>query len=308
MLKNAPAAVIAVALVATLGAGAVFANPAPAAGPRLVVRGVAAQIQIITEDRADIVAEVGPAGRLPPIELRREGQALIVDGKLQRRIRYCSTRLGGPPSVEINGIGRVAQTALPTITIRAPRDLAATIANAGATTVGATRNATLAFEGCGDARLAAVSGDLSVDLDGSGDVDFATVGGRLAAQLDGSGDVRGASVGGDAALGLDGSGDITVTSVGRGLAAELDGSGDITVASVNGPVSLSLDGSGDILVRGGVAPSLVARIDGSGNVSFLGEAGNVTAEVDGSGNIRVQRATGVVQKSTDGSGDVSIGR
>lgn len=302
MLKTA-----AVALVATFGASAAFADDLPA-GPRVVVRGVAAQIQIVPEDRADIVAEVGPVGRLPAIEMRREGQALILDGKLERRIRSCSASFNGQPTVTVNGIGRVAAADLPVITIRAPRDVAAKVSNAGATTVGAARNATLIFEGCGDARVGAVTGNLAVDLDGSGDVDFTTVGGRLMARLDGSGDVRGADVGGDAALNLDGSGDIVVQRVGRGLVAELDGSGDITVASVNGATTLSVDGSGNILVRAGAAPTLIAQIDGSGNVSFLGEAGDVTAEVDGSGNVRVQRATGSVQKSTDGSGNVSVGR
>ncbi|MBL8557074.1 MAG: DUF2807 domain-containing protein [Hyphomonadaceae bacterium] len=303
MLRVTAAA--AVVFLAFTGPG--IANPA-ASGPRLVVRGVAAQIQIVPEDRADYAAEIGAPGRLPAIELRREGQTLVLDGKLERRIRSCSSRAGGPVSVTINGIGRVSQAELPTIVIRAPREVAGRIANAGATKIGPARAATLDFDGCGDARFDVVTGDLSVELDGSGDVDFATVGGRLAAQLDGSGDVRGGDVSGDARLILDGSGDIVIGRVGGGLAAELDGSGNITVASVGGATSLSLDGSGNITVRGGTAPRLIADIDGSGNISFLGEAGGVRASIDGSGNIRVARATGEVTQSTDGSGRISIGR
>ena len=303
MLRTAAA--LAVASLVTAGVAA--ADPA-SPGPRLVVRGVAAQIQIIPEDRADFAADAGAAGRLPAIEVRREGQTLVLDGKIERRIRSCSTSRGGAPSVTIAGIGRVAQAALPVVTIRAPRDVSGRIANAGATTVGATHSATLAFEGCGDARIGAIDSDLSVELDGSGDVDFTTVGGRLVARLDGSGDVRGGDVSGDAMLELDGSGDIKVGRVGGGLAAELDGSGDITVLAVNGPAALSLDGSGDIAVHGGSAPRLMAQLDGSGDIAFFGVAGDVIAQVDGSGDVRVQRATGAIQKSTDGSGRVSIGR
>lgn len=293
----------ALALVALSAAGAAFADTT-VSGPRLVVRGVAAQIQIIPEDRADYAAEVGPTGRLPAIQVRREGQVLVLDGRLERRIRGCG--LGAQSSVLVNGLGRVPATALPVVTIRAPRTLRATIANAGTTAVGATQAATLSFDGCGAARIAPVDGDLALDLDGSGDVDIAPVGGRLVLQLDGSGDVRAASAGQDADLDLDGSGDIVLGRVGRGLTAQLDGSGDITVAGVNGPVALSLDGSGDILVREGTASRLSAELDGSGNISFLGEAADVRAHIDGSGNVRIKRATGVVEKSTDGSGRVTI--
>lgn len=296
----------AVALVALIGAVPAFADPV-VTGPRLVVRGVAAQIQIIPEDRADYVAVIGAVGRLPAIEMRREGQTLVLDGKLHRRVRGCASS-GGQHTINISGLGRVAQSALPVITIRAPRDVNARIANAGATTVGATRSASLGFDGCGDARIGAVEGGLTVELDGSGDVDFVSVGGGLIGRLDGSGDVRGGDVRGDAMLGLDGSGDIQIGAVGGSLSAELDGSGDIIVAAAHGAAMLSLDGSGDITVRGGAASRLVAEIDGSGNISFLGEARDVHAEIDGSGNIRIARATGNVAQSTHGSGRISVGR
>ncbi len=278
------------------------------AGPKLLVRGAAARIQIIPEDRADIVATVGAATRLPAPAVRRDGDNLIIDGKLQHRVRSCRSVGGHTTSLVINGVGRVSAAELPTITIRAPRDLVAEIANAGRTDVGPTRNARLTFEGCGDAAVAAVSGDLMVGLDGSGDVDFATVGGRLAAQLDGSGDIRGGAVGGDAMLGLDGSGDLGVASVAGALIGELDGSGDMVVAQASGPTTLSLDGSGDILVRGGAVPRLVVRLDGSGDIAFLGVAGDVDVNLDGSGDIRVARATGDVRKTKDGSGDITVGR
>ena len=285
---------------------------AQVSAPKLLVRGAAARIEIIPEDRVDIVATVGAAtgagARLPVPEVRREGANLVVDGKLQRRIRNCG--VGGPgrtPSLTINGVGRVAASDLPTITIRAPRDLVAEIANAGRTGVGAARTGTMHFEGCGDAVIAPVSGDLTVGLDGSGDVDFAAVGGNLAAELDGSGDIRGGAVRGDAMLGLDGSGDIGIASVAGALTAELDGSGDVVVQSSKGPMTLSLDGSGDILVRDGTAARFVARLDGSGDIAFLGVAGDVDASLDGSGDIHVSRATGAVRKSKDGSGDITIG-
>jgi hypothetical protein len=284
---------------------------AQVAGPKLLVRGAAAKIEIIPEDRADIVAVVTPGSepRLPAPEVRREGATLVIDGKLERRIRGCMTT--GPaaaPKVVVNGVGGVRQDALPTITIRAPRALVAEIANAGLTQVGPTASASLEFNGCGDAKVAPVAGNLALQLNGSGDVDFTTVGGALSAQLDGSGDIRGGQTTGAARLALDGSGDVRVGAIGGGLTAGLDGSGDIVAEAISGPADLSLDGSGDILVRAGQAPTLIARLDGSGDIAFLGVAGDVDLGLDGSGDIRVARATGQVRQSEDGSGDIQIGR
>lgn len=285
---------------------------AQVAGPKLLVRGAAANIEIIPEDRTDIIATVSPATgagvRLPPLELRREGASLFVDGKLQRRIRRCgaSGPLGRNRVIQVDGIGGVPVSQLPTIHVRAPRALVAEIANAGHTSA-AAHDADLSFQGCGDAEIAPVAGDLAVRLDGSGDVDFASVGGRLSTNLNGSGDMRGGDVAGAARLGLDGSGDITVGAIRGGLSAELDGSGNIVAASSNGPISLSLDGSGDIAVRAGNAPTLVARLDGSGDIVFLGQARDVDLGVDGSGDIRVAHATGQVRRSKQGSGDITVG-
>lgn len=279
-----------------------------ATGPKLLVKGAAARIEIIPEDRTDIVATLSPSAKVPAPVVRAEGQTLVIDGGLHRRIRSCGGRgPTGPGAVTINGIGKVNQADLPAITIRAPRALVAEIANAGATRIGALASGDIDFEGCGDNFIGPVTGDLSVALEGSGDVDFGTVGGRLLAQLDGSGDIRGGAVRRDAVLNLDGSGDVRVESVGGSLAAQLDGSGDIVVATINGPAQLGVDGSGDVLVRGGTAPQLQARVDGSGDVSFLGVAGDVDARVDGSGDVRVTRATGRVNKSKGGSGDISVG-
>lgn len=279
-----------------------------ATGPKLLVKGAAARIEIIPEDRTDIVATVSPSAKVPAPVVRAEGQTLVIDGGLQRRIRSCGgSGPAGVGAVTINGIGKVTQADLPAITIRAPRALVAEIANAGVTRVGALASGDIDFEGCGDNFIGPVTGDLSVALEGSGDVDFGTVGGRLVAQLDGSGDIRGGAVRHDAVLNLDGSGDVRVESVGGALAAQLDGSGDIVVASISGPAQLGVDGSGDVLVRGGTAPQLQARVDGSGDVSFLGVAGDVDARVDGSGDVRVTRATGRVNKSKGGSGDISVG-
>ena len=282
------------------------------AGPKLLVRGAAANIEIIPEDRSDIVATVTPptgAGLLlPPLEVRSEGASLIVDGRLEHRIRRCGASGGrGNHGIQVNGVGGVALSELPTIHVRAPRALVAEITNAGHTTVAAAGNGDLTFQGCGGVAIAPVGGNLAVRLDGSGDVDFATVGGRLEANLDGLGDMRGGAIAGAARLGLDGSGDISVAAIAGALTGELDGSGDIVAASASGPVSLSLDGSGDITVRGGAAPTLVARLDGSGDISFLGAVADVDLVLDGSGDIRVAHVTGQVRKSKSGSGDITIG-
>lgn len=319
-----------------------------AAQPRLVVRGAAAHIAIIPEDRADIDARVTPApgSRAPVPDVRRDGEALVIDGRLENRIRSCNTDGRGRSSIVVTGLGRLDGAMLPVITVRAPRALAATIANAAETKVGALDSGDLTFTGCGDADMGPVAHDLRVSLDGSGDVNFGAVGGALSARLAGSGDLHGGTVTGAADLRLDGSGDVGVAAVGAGLSAALDGSGDIqtdrivgaarlevdgsgdvklgpvsggltvsldgsgdvVVASVNGITRLDLGGSGDIAVNGGAAPSLIVEADGSGDLAFAGVAGDVDARAGGGGDVRIARATGQVRADDDGSGAIHVGR
>ncbi|MBU6371428.1 MAG: DUF2807 domain-containing protein [Alphaproteobacteria bacterium] len=294
-------------------AGSAAAAPAPAATP-VAARGVsvvhaAAQVTVIPEDRADVAVAVTPgAAALPAPRVRTENGRVIVDGGLDGRIRSCRGGAKGLTGVVVSGVGPLTPAALPTITIRTPRNVDLMVGGAVVTKVGPATGGTMRFRGCGNATIATVDGPLAVSLEGSGDVDVADVRGALNARLDGSGDIRVGAVGA-AALALNGSGDLTVAKVTGSLDARLDGSGDLTVAAIDAPSArMALDGSGDLTVGAGRAATLVVSVDGSGDARFGGRAGAVTAELDGSGDIVVEGADRVEAMRKSGSGDIKVGR
>ncbi|MGH6951714.1 MAG: GIN domain-containing protein, partial [Vitreimonas sp.] len=235
------------------------------------VENAAAVVTVIPEDRADIHVAIAPGARLATPTARVSGEGVVIDGGLGgNRIRGCmsTTRT----VVRIAGIGNVAREDLPRITIRTPRRLDLSIGGAVHTTVGASAGGSAAFNGCGDATMAAASGPLDVDLNGSGDIEVARVGGVLAATLNGSGSLNVARADGDAALRLNGSGDLEVGDVRGRLDARLTGSGSLEVGSAGGDTRLALNGSGDV-EAGAVAGSLDAELRGSGSVSVASVVG-----------------------------------
>lgn len=308
---------------------------------------VAAVLEVIPEDRADVDVVIGRSERLPAITARVEGDRVVIDGGLRNRFRGCRTMLGGQPQVIVSGIGGVAREDLPRVTVRVPRTLDLNVGGAVFSNVRASNGGALIFNGCGDAEVAAVSGALNVDLNGSGDVNVAAVNGGLNASLDGSGSLDVVRAGGNATLRLNGSGDLEVGDVGgavdagvngsgslevgavgngarlalngsgdvdagavRGaLNVELRGSGSVDVASVEGPsAELSLTSSGDIDVNGGRVGALTARSAGSGNVRFGGVAQTTRASVSGSGDVSIADAGRVEELRDSGSGSVNVGR
>ncbi len=292
----------------TLGllATSVLVGPALAAdGPRLQIEHAAARVVVIPEARGDIAYTVAPGkSGLPAIQMRREGDKLILDGGLREgfgrsRIRGCdaygashvkddrtvwSVDLG--KSVRIDGIGSVKVADLPVITVHAPRDVKIAAGDAVFGEIGASDSVSLGNGGCGDWSVAATRGLAHVGLGGSGSVHLQT-----AAQAD---------------IDIGGSGNVALVSAG-GLHASIGGSGAIKAETINGPVAANIGGSGNVVVERGASPKLSANIAGSGSLIYKGTADAVAASIVGSGNVRVRQVTGPISKTVMGSGGVRIG-
>lgn len=288
------------------GTGAPSATEAKTyASDELKVRNAVAVLKVIPEDRADISIEISNPGRLATPKVRMDGDTLIVDGDVGRRIRNCSGSAQNF-SVTVSGVGDLAMNELPVITARVPRDVDLSVGGAVATEIASSSSADLSFTGCGPSTIADVANELDMNAAGSGDV------------------VAGAA--GSASVTVAGSGGATLGAVRGKFDASAAGSGDIIVASVAGPLDVSIAGSGDVTVQGGkvadadvsIAGSgaveiagdvgkLVASIMGSGDVTVRGAAQSVDADIMGSGDVRVMSVAGGVQKTVMGSGAVSVG-
>jgi len=270
MLKTTPF----IALAAFMATGLL----APAAQAQEVeIENAVARVVVIPEDRADIQVTVdqGSAG-LPPIEVRRRGDDVRIDGGLRRRIQNCRSEAfvadptQMPPGVRVtvreHGIVEMAQA--PLIVIRTPMNARVDASGAVWGAIGRSSSAELGAGGCGDWSVANTEGDLSIAIGGSGEVRAGTA---------------------------------------RGLDVAIGGSGDVSVASIDGPADIAVGGSGAVRVRGGRASALDVAIAGSGDVVFDGEVGDLSAAIAGSGDVRVQRVTGSIDRTILGSGDVRIG-
>jgi len=305
---------------ATLGVAVLGAAPAFAQTPTLRISHAAARVVIQAENRADIAVTVsGRASRLPPLNVRRDGGAVVVDGGLNTHSISCGgdyslTHLFGgidhvhdTRRVKLSGVGWVNVSDLPVITVHAPRAVAIAADGAVWGEVGPTDLLSLDAGGCGDWRIAAVRGKLSAHVAGSGDIQGDTAG-ALDVSVAGSGDVSLHGVAGPAHIDLAGSGDVRLGAVTGAIDARLAGSGDLVADRVEGAVKAKLAGSSDMKINGGHAPQLAVEIAGSGDFVFNGVAGSVSASVAGSGDIHVAHADGPVAKSVIGSGEIAIGR
>jgi hypothetical protein len=293
-------------LATLLAAGSAAA--APYSADAVDVTAAALHLVVIPEDRTDVDVEVKPGATIAAPDVRLERGRVVVDGQLRGRINGC--RGGGADrlsDVTIRGLGRVPVQSLPEVVVRVPRTVKLRASGAILARVGASAGGSMAFEGCGAATVADVSGALDLSLVGSGDVDAADVKGPLTAALNGSGDIR-IGAAGPARLKIQGSGDLTVARASGDLEARLAGSGDLSVGAVSARSgALSLSGSGDVVVAGGRIETLAMTLAGSGDMRFGGHAGVVSTALAGSGDISVRSADKIASRTKSGSGDIRIG-
>ena len=274
--------------VFALLATSAFAAPA-LAETRLEVRHAAARMIVIPEARSDIswTVQGGRAG-LPALQMRREGDKLILDGGLgedhwRSRVHGCDL---ADHSVRIDGVGSVKLADLPVITAHVPLDARITAGEAVFGEIGPTRSLSIGNGGCGDWKVGPVQGLAHVALGGMGSVRLDRVG--------------------DADVDLGGMGNVSLASAGR-LHVNIGGSGSVRAGEVTGDLHANIGGRGDIQIERGSTPHVYANIAGSGSIVSGGTVGAVNATIMGSGNIKAREITGPIHKMVMGSGTVRAG-
>jgi hypothetical protein len=272
----------------TIGAMAVSALAGPALGaPAIEIRNAAARVVVIPEARSDVKVQMVTTNASLPITQREEGDKVILDGDLRRRIDGCNS-MYGKPTVHIRGLGQVAYDNLPQIVVRTPMDVRVFAGGAVFGSMGRADSVDLSNAGCGDWTVGNTKGVLKINEAGSGDV-RAGAAGELIVHVAGSGDIYAKEVAGPATM-------------------DMAGSGDVTADSISGSMHAAIAGSGDVKIHGGHATEMVVRIAGSGDVRFGGVADSLMATIAGSGDVDVGHVNGSVRKTVFGSGDVNVGR
>lgn len=277
----------ALLLLATAAAALGFAGTA-AADPSVKIKDAVARVVVVPEARGDVKVEFLTTNKSLPLDIRKNGSDVTVDGGLRRnRINGCNTVMG-KTVVHVRGIGDVKWEDIPQIVVRVPMDAEVGAAGAVFGSVGRTDHLELSNAGCGDWTVANVRGKLELSQAGSGDTKVGSAG--------------------SAEINIAGSGDVKTQEIGGDLEVNIAGSGGVTAASVNGKLEANIAGSGDVTVNGGRSRSVEVSIMGSGNVDFGGEADTAEVSVAGSGDVHIAKVNGPIHKSVAGSGEVNIGR
>ena len=123
------------------------------------IKDAVARVTVVPENRTDVKVEFLTRNASLPFEMRTNGDKLIVDGNLKRRIRNCSSgHNGGRPHVRIRDVGEISYEKMPQIVIRTP--LNADVDTGGAIwgSVGRSDSLKLGNAGCGDWKIANVEG------------------------------------------------------------------------------------------------------------------------------------------------------
>jgi hypothetical protein len=276
----------ALLLLATAAAALGFAGTA-AADPSVKIKDAVARVVVVPEARGDVKVEFLTTNKSLPLDIRKNGSDVTVDGGLRRnRINGCNTVMG-KTVVHVRGVGDVKWEDIPQIVVRVPMDAEVGAAGAVFGSVGRTDRLELSNAGCGDWTVANVRGKLELSQAGSGDTKAGSAG--------------------SAEINIAGSGDVKTQEIGGDLEVNIAGSGGVTAASVNGKLEANIAGSGDVTVNGGRSRSVEVSIMGSGNVDFGGEADAAEVSVAGSGDVRIAKVNGPIHKSVAGSGEVNIG-
>lgn len=294
----------AIASTAAIAAALMGVSAQAKTGPEVEIENAVARVVVIVEDRADVAVEVAQGStRLPPMQVRRRGDEVQIDGGLSRRvgtvrvndaIRNCRSgptdarQPGDGAYVEVRDLGRIDVSDAPLIVIRSPREVNVSAGSAVFGAVGrGARSVELSNHGCGDWVVANTEGTLELSLGGSGDIRTGTSR-ALDATLAGSGTIRAGATG--------------------DMELSLGGSGEAWVAQVDGEVDVNIGGSGEVSIPRGRARTFDVAIGGSGDIDFGGTAGDVSVAIAGSGDIRIAQVTGRVSRSIVGSGNIRIGR
>ena len=296
--------------------------------PIEIVQG-AALLQVIPEDRDDIVVSVTAGSRFAAPQVATENGRLIIRGELGEDAHRCRRRFDGVGPAQVPGVGAVAAAELPVIVLRTPRVLDLRVRGVVASRIGALSGGRVIIDGCGDAAIADASGPIEVSLYGLGNVDLGSVGGALTTRLIGVGDINAGPVAGRLTALMQGSGAMTVQTVAAGADLRMPGSGPMRVGAVTGAMKVSGSGSGSIdvaslrgplldidlggdsplKVHGGETERMNVVITGSSQVSFGGRAREVHADLGpGARDVLIANADRIDAAPSAGRAQVIVDR
>jgi hypothetical protein len=173
----------------------------------------------------------------------------------------------------------------------------------GDANIGDTQGA-LRFEAAASKAVIGRVASANISLGGSGKLDIAAVTGELKLEIGGSGKVNVGPTG-DVHADIAGSGTGVFGPIAGGLHLSIAGSGDVTAARVNGPVHVDIAGSGSVKIADGTADPLHLDIMGAGNFTFGGVAVDPHIDAVGSGSVRLKSYRG--HMDSEGMADVKVG-
>jgi len=268
----------------------------------VMIRNAAAVVEVIPEERMDVSVEIDNPGKTPMPTVDRDGDRLVIDGLLARRIERC-----GDEGVQLRQYGRVARTDLPRIVLRTPMDMDLRFRGAIAAEIGAGRSLDLRTASCTDVRAGDMTGDVEVSAAGSGEIEVGASA-RADVDLSGSGSVRIGPTGGDLNVDVAGSGTARVASfVGESADVDVAGSGGVQIGVMRSrTVEIDIAGSGDIAILDGAVEEADISIAGSGDVDINATLERLETDIAGSGDVTVRRAVQAVNARLVGSGDVIL--
>lgn len=271
-------------------------------GSDLRVRGAAANITIIPEDRGDFLISIdNSAGLAPMPTVSAEGNQVLIDGQLRGRVASCQDDGGA----ELRGYGTLTAEQLPRIVIRAPRDLVIDRDGAGRTEIGPTNSLDIDFSGCGASTLGDVAGDLDIDFAGSGQITGGSAR-TLSADIAGSGALTLTTVTEGANLDIAGSGNVRMASLTGDFTTDAAGSANVAIEGGSiGQANIDMAGSGDIRIAAPVR-NLVVSMVGAGDIDVAGDVGDLEADIAGAGTVSADRVTGNLRREIFGPGEVTI--
>jgi hypothetical protein len=292
---------------ANLAAGALMAFLAPCAAAqaseRLVLKNLRAHVEIIAENRPDVVVtlEMNGSGDPEP-QITRSGDTVTVSGRLQTERPAYRVAYNLDPRLDVAGMKAAARQAhvqpegIPTILFRAPLNLRIRSNAQVFGHIGPCESLRLEDHGAGFWRIDAVAG--TARIDGEGDADF-TIGktGSVEIQLMGTGN---AHLGDTGKLWSSqwGSGDVVVTRVAQIADVELSGIGDFEAEALAGRLSVQIDDKGSVQVRDGDLASLKVRsIDGLGEVRFGGVVKDADINIGTETRVSLHKVTGALKKT-----------
>ncbi|HEX8231795.1 MAG TPA: hypothetical protein VF559_00415 [Caulobacteraceae bacterium] len=277
------AAVLALALAAA-------AAPLTASAAELVVDGAMARIAVVPEARSDLRVEVTPGSNpMLAVQVRKVGDRVLLHSDLV--VRSCtgdSDKDGRWRDMRVrfrNG-AQADMAEAPVITVHAPRDLNISGHGPVSGVVGAARNLSLRYDGCGNWRLDDIAG-------------------RLDAQASRGASVRAANVG-TGVFRTDSGGAVSAESV-ADLDLDARNGGAISVARASGRARLNAQAGGAISVSGGRTRDLQVVAESGAAVSYGGRAGAVNASAHGGAVVSIAQADGPVTRSSGGGSILSIG-